>query len=74
MKDLVFDVPDTPTLRLMKDVGDEFGIKLPFQLPPESSKETQFIILISDDTFAQTLRGHTYVYVRKQGKYSSGET
>ncbi|XP_034182981.1 adaptor-related protein complex 3, delta 1 subunit-like garnet [Osmia lignaria lignaria] len=67
VKDLVFDVPDTPTLRLMKDVGDEFGIKLPFQLPPESSKETQFIILISDDTFAQTLRGTlTYMLENKE--------
>lgn len=37
--------------------GDEFGIKLKFQLTPNSSNETQFAISVSDVTFAQKLRG-----------------
>lgn len=67
VKELVFDVPDTSSLRLMRNIGDEFGIKLPFQLPPQTSKETQFTILISDVTFAQRLRGTlTYMLENKE--------
>lgn len=67
VKELVFDVPDTPALRLMRNLGDEFGIKLPFQLPPQANKETQFTILVSDVTFAQRLRGTlTYMLENKE--------
>ncbi|XP_068968798.1 AP-3 complex subunit delta-1 [Bombus flavifrons] len=67
VKELVFDVPDTSSLRLMRNIGDEFGIKLPFQLSPQTSKETQFTILISDVTFAQRLRGTlTYMLESKE--------
>ncbi|KAF3420160.1 hypothetical protein E2986_09410 [Frieseomelitta varia] len=67
VKELVFDVPDTSSLRLMRNIGDGFGIKLPFQLPPQTSKETQFTILISDVTFAQRLRGTlTYMLENKE--------
>ncbi|XP_006618193.1 AP-3 complex subunit delta-1 [Apis dorsata] len=67
VKELVFDVPDTSSLRLMRNTGDEFGIKLPFQLPPQITKETQFTILISDVTFAQRLRGTlTYMLESKE--------
>ncbi|KOX72703.1 AP-3 complex subunit delta-1 [Melipona quadrifasciata] len=67
VKELVFDVPDTSSLRLMRNIGDEFGIKLPFQLPPQISKETQFTILISDVTFSQKLRGTlTYMLENKE--------
>ncbi|XP_054014848.1 AP-3 complex subunit delta-1 isoform X2 [Hylaeus anthracinus] len=62
VKELVFDVLDTSSLKLMRNLGDEFGIKLPFQLPPDTSKETQFTILISEVTFAQKLRG-TFTYM-----------
>lgn len=48
--------------------GDEFGIKLPFQLPLQNSKETQFTILVSDVTFAQRLRGTlTYMFETREG-------
>uniref|UniRef100_V9II65 AP-3 complex subunit delta-1 n=1 Tax=Apis cerana TaxID=7461 RepID=V9II65_APICE len=67
VKELVFDIPDTSSLRLMRNTGDEFGIKLPFQLPPQITKETQFTILISDVTFAQRLRGTlTYMLESKE--------
>ncbi|XP_031845956.1 adaptor-related protein complex 3, delta 1 subunit-like garnet isoform X2 [Nomia melanderi] len=67
IKELVFDVSDTPSLRLMRNLGDEFGIKLPFQLPPQTSKETAFTILISDVTFSQRLRGTlTYMLENKE--------
>lgn len=47
---------------------DEFGIKLPFQLPLQSSKETEFTILVSDVTFAQRLRGTlTYMFESTEG-------
>ncbi|XP_026669310.1 AP-3 complex subunit delta-1 isoform X2 [Ceratina calcarata] len=66
-KELVFDVPDTSSLRLIRNIGDEFGIKLPFQLPPETSKETEFTISVSDVTFAQRLRGTlTYMLESKE--------
>ncbi|XP_015183103.1 PREDICTED: AP-3 complex subunit delta-1 isoform X2 [Polistes dominula] len=57
VKEIRFDITDTSTLKLMKNDDEEYGMKLPFQLPPQSSKETQFTILISDVTFAQKLRG-----------------
>ncbi|KZC13228.1 PREDICTED: AP-3 complex subunit delta-1 [Dufourea novaeangliae] len=67
VKELVFDVPDTSSLRLMRNLGDECGIKLPFQLSPQTSKETEFTILISDVTFAQRLRGTlTYMIESKE--------
>lgn len=48
--------------------GDEFGIKLPFQLPLQSSKETEFTVLVSDVTFAQRLRGTlTYMFESTEG-------
>ncbi|XP_050465934.1 AP-3 complex subunit delta-1 [Cataglyphis hispanica] len=68
VKELVFDIPDTSLLKLVRNPGDEFGIKLPFQLPLQSSKETQFTILVSDVTFAQRLRGTlTYMFESKNG-------
>ncbi|KAL6264489.1 hypothetical protein P5V15_004597 [Pogonomyrmex californicus] len=68
VKELVFDVPDTSSLKLIRNPGDEFGIKLPFQLPLQSSKETEFTILVSDVTFAQRLRGTlTYMFESKEG-------
>lgn len=43
-------------------------MKLPFQLPPQSNKETQFTVLVSDVTFAQKLRGTlTYMFDDKEG-------
>lgn len=57
VKEIRLDVTDTSTLQLVKNPGEEYGVKLPFQLPPQSSKETQFTISISDVTFAQKLRG-----------------
>ncbi|KAL2740894.1 AP-3 complex subunit delta-1 [Vespula squamosa] len=68
VKEIRFDITDTSTLKLMKDNGDGCGMKLPFQLPPRSSKETQFTILISDVTFAQKLRGTlTYMLENVEG-------
>ncbi|XP_035726857.1 AP-3 complex subunit delta-1-like [Vespa mandarinia] len=68
VKEIRFDITDTSTLKLMKNNGDEYGMKLPFQLPPQSSKETQFTILISDVTFAQKLRGTlTYMLENMEG-------
>ncbi|EZA48333.1 AP-3 complex subunit delta-1 [Ooceraea biroi] len=68
VKELVFDVPDTSSLKLVRNPGDEFGIKLPFQLPLQSSKETEFTVLVSDVTFAQRLRGTlTYMFEGKEG-------
>ncbi|KAG7209490.1 hypothetical protein KM043_015576 [Ampulex compressa] len=68
MKELVFDVSDTSSLRLIRNTGDEFGVKLPFQLPPQTSKETQFTIVVSDVTFAQKLRGTlTYMLETTEG-------
>lgn len=68
VKELVFDVPDTASLKLVRNPGDEFGIKLPFQLPLQSSKETEFTVLVSDVTFAQRLRGTlTYMFESKEG-------
>lgn len=68
VKELVFDVPDTASLKLVRNPEDEFGIKLPFQLPLQSSKETEFTVLVSDVTFAQRLRGTlTYMFESKEG-------
>ncbi|KAF7411290.1 hypothetical protein HZH66_000186 [Vespula vulgaris] len=68
VKEIRFDITDTSTLKLMKNNGDAYGMKLPFQLPPQSSKETQFTILISDVTFAQKLRGTlTYMLENVEG-------
>ncbi|XP_071558191.1 AP-3 complex subunit delta-1 [Temnothorax nylanderi] len=68
VKELVFDVPDTSSLKLVRNPGDEFGIKLPFQLPLQSSKETEFTVLVSDVTFAQKLRGTlTYMFESTEG-------
>ncbi|CAL1684950.1 unnamed protein product [Lasius platythorax] len=59
---------NTSSLKLVRNPGDEFGIKLPFQLPLQSSKETQFTVLVSDVTFAQRLRGTlTYMFESKNG-------
>ncbi|XP_076636693.1 adaptor-related protein complex 3, delta 1 subunit-like garnet isoform X2 [Colletes latitarsis] len=67
VKELVFDVLDTSSLRLMRNVGDEFGIKVPFQLPPETTNDKKFTIIISDVTFAQKLRGTlTYMIENKE--------
>ncbi|XP_017791921.1 PREDICTED: AP-3 complex subunit delta-1 [Habropoda laboriosa] len=57
IQDLMFDVPDTSSHRLMRNTEDKLGVKLPFELPPKTSKETQFTIIISNVTFAQKLRG-----------------
>lgn len=57
LKEFDFNISDTTTLKLVRNVGDEFGLKLQFQLPPNSSNETQFTISISDVTFSQKLRG-----------------
>ncbi|CAK9807259.1 AP-3 complex subunit delta-1 [Anthophora plagiata] len=68
--DLMFDVPDTSSHRLMRNAGDNLGVKLPFELPPNTSKETEFTILISDVTFAQKLRGTlTYTVGTKTAGY-----
>ncbi|XP_020292547.1 AP-3 complex subunit delta-1 isoform X2 [Pseudomyrmex gracilis] len=68
VREFVFDISDTLSLKLLRNPGDEFGMKLPFQLPPQSSKETQFTILVSDVTFAQKLRGTlTYMFDDKEG-------
>lgn len=68
VKELILDVPDTSSLKLVRNPGDEFGIKLPFQLPLQSSKETEFTVLVSDVTFAQRLRGTlTYMFESKEG-------
>ncbi|XP_066595892.1 AP-3 complex subunit delta-1 isoform X2 [Prorops nasuta] len=68
IKDLNFDITDTSSLRLVKNHDEEFGIKLPFQLNPHSSKETEFTILVLDVTFAQKLRGTlTYMLELKDG-------
>ncbi|GAB1868903.1 AP-3 complex subunit delta-1 [Camponotus japonicus] len=68
VKELVFDIPDTSSLKLVRNSGDEFGIKLPFQLPLQSSKETEFTVLVSDVTFAQRLRGTlTYMFEGRNG-------
>ncbi|EFN83215.1 AP-3 complex subunit delta-1 [Harpegnathos saltator] len=68
VRELVFDVPDTSSFKLVRNPGDEFGIKLPFQLPLQTSKETQFTVLVSDVTFAQRLRGTlTYMFESREG-------
>ncbi|KAK2577397.1 hypothetical protein KPH14_003510 [Odynerus spinipes] len=68
VKEIRLDVTDTSTLKLLKNSGEEYGMKLPFQLPPQSSKETQFTISISDVTFAQKLRGIlTYMLESMEG-------
>ncbi|CAK9814852.1 AP-3 complex subunit delta-1 [Anthophora quadrimaculata] len=70
IQDLMFDVPDTSSHRLMRNAGDNLGVKLPFELPPNTSKEIQFTILISDVTFAQKLRGTlTYTVGTKTAGY-----
>ncbi|XP_012531460.2 AP-3 complex subunit delta-1 [Monomorium pharaonis] len=68
VKELVFDVPDTSSLKLVRNPEDEFGIKLPFQLPLQSNKETEFTVQVSDVTFAQRLRGTlTYMFESTEG-------
>ncbi|XP_076653466.1 adaptor-related protein complex 3, delta 1 subunit-like garnet [Halictus rubicundus] len=62
MKDLVFNVPDTSSLKVIRNNKDKFGIFVPFELPPQASEETEFTISIKDVTFAQNLSG-TLTYV-----------
>ncbi|XP_012260262.2 AP-3 complex subunit delta-1 [Athalia rosae] len=57
LKELDFNISDTSTLKLFRNAGDEFGMKLQFQLPPNSSNEAQFTLSVSDVTFSQKLRG-----------------
>ncbi|XP_076298651.1 adaptor-related protein complex 3, delta 1 subunit-like garnet [Lasioglossum baleicum] len=63
VKDLVFNVPDTSSLKVIRNNKDKFGIFVPFELPPQASEETEFTISIKDVTFAQNLSGTlTYVF------------
>ncbi|XP_024945081.1 AP-3 complex subunit delta-1 isoform X2 [Cephus cinctus] len=62
VKEMDFDVSDTSTLKLVRSPGDEFGVKLRFQLAPKTTGEAQFAILVSDVTFAQKLKG-TFTYM-----------
>ncbi|XP_033212588.1 AP-3 complex subunit delta-1 isoform X2 [Belonocnema kinseyi] len=57
IKELVFNVSDTSTLKLDRRPQDEFGVKLNFQLLPKTSAEAQLLIIVSDVTFPQILRG-----------------
>ncbi|XP_012280988.1 AP-3 complex subunit delta-1 [Orussus abietinus] len=57
VKEMDFNVSDSTTLRLIRNPGDEFGVKLRFQLAPQTNGEAQFAIFVSDVTFAQKLKG-----------------
>lgn len=57
VKELVFNVSDSSTLKLERSPQDEFGIKLNFQLLPKTNTEAELSIIVSDVTFPQKLRG-----------------
>ncbi|XP_033322431.1 adaptor-related protein complex 3, delta 1 subunit-like garnet isoform X1 [Megalopta genalis] len=67
VKDLVFNVPDTPSLKLIRNNKDKSGIFLPFELPSQASEKTEITISIKDVTFAQKLSGAlTYVFENEE--------
>ncbi|XP_034947405.1 AP-3 complex subunit delta-1 [Chelonus insularis] len=57
IKELDLDVSDASALKLIRNFGEEFGIKLKVQLNPQATTKVHLPILVSDDTFAQKLRG-----------------
>ncbi|KAJ8680456.1 hypothetical protein QAD02_016243 [Eretmocerus hayati] len=67
VKELVFNVLDTTSLKLDRKPVDEDGIKMNFQLLPQTSSEARIQILVSDVTFAQKLRG-TLTYMIQEAE------
>ncbi|XP_011502931.1 PREDICTED: AP-3 complex subunit delta-1 [Ceratosolen solmsi marchali] len=72
VKELVFNVMDTPTLQLERRSKDEYGIKMTFLLLPLSSNEEHIAILVSDVTFPQKLYG-TLTYIVQDFNYTIRE-
>lgn len=68
LKELDLDVSDATTLKLVRNPGEESGIKIRVQIAPQSSTEIHLPIIVIDDTFAQKLRGSlTYMVVSPSG-------
>ncbi|GLH07566.1 AP-3 complex subunit delta-1 [Gryllus bimaculatus] len=69
VKELDFSVCDTLAIKLIRgDCGNQYGIKLHFQLSPGSTSEAQFAFEVSDVTQPQKLRGTlTYIIEMSDG-------
>ncbi|XP_063986476.1 AP-3 complex subunit delta-1 [Diachasmimorpha longicaudata] len=63
VKDLDLDVTDSLTLKLVRNFGEETGIKIKVKLAPQATTEVRLPILVIDDTFAQKLRGSLSYFV-----------
>ncbi|XP_011315343.1 AP-3 complex subunit delta-1 [Fopius arisanus] len=63
IKDLDLDVTDSSTLKLVRNLNEESGIKIRVKLAPQATTEVHLPILIVDDTFAQKLRGSLSYFV-----------
>ncbi|XP_015121672.1 AP-3 complex subunit delta-1 isoform X2 [Diachasma alloeum] len=63
VKDLDLDVTDSSTLKLVRNFGEESGIKIKVKLAPQATTEVHLPILVIDDTFAQKLRGSLSYFV-----------
>ncbi|KAK0180846.1 hypothetical protein PV327_003184 [Microctonus hyperodae] len=69
INELDLDVSDASTLKLIRNPHEESGIKIRVQLAPQLSTEIHLPIIVSDDTFAQKLRGSlTYMVQNPNGK------
>ncbi|XP_008558668.1 AP-3 complex subunit delta-1 [Microplitis demolitor] len=67
LKELDLDVSDASALKLVRSLGEESGIKIRAPLAPSVSTEVHLSIVVSDDTFAQKLRGSLTYMVENEG-------
>lgn len=70
IKELEFNVLDTLNIRMIRnnDGNNQDGIKVPFQLPPGTMNEGQFIFNVDSIIMSQKLRGtFTYMIVTEVG-------
>ncbi|XP_023228760.1 AP-3 complex subunit delta-1-like, partial [Centruroides sculpturatus] len=70
IKELEFNVLDTLNTKMVRNIdgGNQDGIKVPFQLPPGTMNEGQFIFNVDSIIMSQKLRGtFTYMIVTEIG-------
>ncbi|KAG8038163.1 hypothetical protein G9C98_006488 [Cotesia typhae] len=67
LKELDLDVSDASSLKLVRSLGEESGIKIRVPLAPSASTEVHLPIIVADDTYAQKLRGALTYMVENSG-------
>ncbi|KAH0535660.1 AP-3 complex subunit delta-1 isoform X2 [Cotesia glomerata] len=67
LKELDLDVSDASSLKLVRSLGEESGIKIRVPLAASASTEVHLPIIVADDTYAQKLRGALTYMVENSG-------